>query len=200
MLDGFIFSKSNSKPRTQTLLKNNGFTLIELLITIGIMAILVAATTTIINPSSLLKKARDADRKSDLRQIQVALEIFRSDEGGYPATVGYAGNCPDTGTPTMLVEKDSDGACPVDPTKVFLQTLPLDPKTNINYYYEPLNISASGFATGYRLYSCLENASDLEKLTLTSTPAIPSTTIKGSSGLNCVSLLGSDNYYGLVNQ
>ena len=59
-----------------------GFTLIELLVVIAIIAIL--AVLIIINLNVARKKARDAVRKSDLSQIQSALEIFIDENKRYP--------------------------------------------------------------------------------------------------------------------
>lgn len=157
----------------------------------GIVGILVVGSAALINPSLQLKRARDADRKTDIKQLQVALEIYRADQGAYPATVGVAGNCP-ASAPTSLVELDSEGACPTEATKVFTQLLPKDPKTKANYYYLP----GSPSTNGYTIYSCLENANDTEKLTASSVPAIPNSTI--ITALGCPS--GTTAYYGIVNQ
>src|ERR1035437_6668602 len=62
-----------------------GFTLIELLIVISIIGVLT--TLLMANFVGVRQRARDAQRKSDLRQIQSALELFRSDQGLYPTTL-----------------------------------------------------------------------------------------------------------------
>jgi general secretion pathway protein G len=61
-----------------------GFTLIELLVVIGIIGILAAATIAVLNPVTQIQKANDARRKSDLVQIQRALEVYYNDHGYYP--------------------------------------------------------------------------------------------------------------------
>src|SRR3990172_3939598 len=63
-----------------------GFTLIELLVTIALVGVL-AVTATIINPVTQLQKARDSQRKSDLKLIQSVLEFHISDNGYYPASL-----------------------------------------------------------------------------------------------------------------
>lgn len=73
----------NLKFRIQNFKK--GFTLIELLIVIAIIGVL--ATLLMVNFIGVRQRARDAQRKSDLRQIQSALEIYRSDQGSYPASI-----------------------------------------------------------------------------------------------------------------
>lgn len=64
-----------------------GFTLIELLIVIAIIGILSTVLVTIINPLQQFAKARDAGRKSDLRQIANALQRYQAAYNGqYPST------------------------------------------------------------------------------------------------------------------
>ena len=61
-----------------------GFTLVELLIVIAIIGVLSALLMA--NFIGVRQRARDAQRKSDLRQMQSALELYRSDLGLYPTT------------------------------------------------------------------------------------------------------------------
>lgn len=60
------FSKKNS----------GGFTLLELLIVIAIIAILSIALVFMLNPAETLKKARDAQRISDLKTVKTALGVM----------------------------------------------------------------------------------------------------------------------------
>lgn len=62
--------------------KQNGFSLLELLIVI--LVIVALATISAVAVNSQRAKARDAKRISDIRQIQTALEFYKSDEGEYP--------------------------------------------------------------------------------------------------------------------
>src|SRR3989338_8407272 len=63
-----------------------GFTLIEILIVVSIIAILI--TFLVPNFVGIRTRARDTRRKSDLSQIQKALELYKSDQNppAYPAT------------------------------------------------------------------------------------------------------------------
>lgn len=61
-----------------------GFTLIELLVAVGIIGILAAGLIITIDPGKQMAKARDATRRSDLKQLQVALEAYHNDNGHYP--------------------------------------------------------------------------------------------------------------------
>ncbi len=55
---------------------SSGFTLLELLIVIAIIAILSIALVFMLNPAETLKKARDAQRISDLKTVKTALGIM----------------------------------------------------------------------------------------------------------------------------
>jgi prepilin-type N-terminal cleavage/methylation domain-containing protein len=64
-----------------------GFTLIELLVVIAIIAML--ASIIIASLNSARAKARDSVRLADLRQVQTALELYATNNGGrYPSTGG----------------------------------------------------------------------------------------------------------------
>jgi prepilin-type N-terminal cleavage/methylation domain-containing protein len=61
-----------------------GFTLIELLVVISIIAFLSSIILT--NVTSARNKAREATRKATFKQIQIALELYRTTNGSYPVT------------------------------------------------------------------------------------------------------------------
>jgi len=63
------------------------FTLIELLVVISIIGILT--TLIFANLNSARERARDVQRKSDLRSIQTALKLYNIDNGSYPATITF---------------------------------------------------------------------------------------------------------------
>lgn len=63
----------------------NGFTLIELVIVAAIIGILATAIIAVLDPFNQFQKASDAKRKSDLSQVQKALETYYQDKGRYPA-------------------------------------------------------------------------------------------------------------------
>lgn len=127
--------------------RSKGFTLIELLVVIAIIGIL--STLLMANFIGIRQRARDASRKSDLRQIQSALELYRSDAGTYPTTSLL--NCPDGPSPISF------GNNP-DCTSTYMQKVPTDPMGNSYYNSGSYYYSSNG--TTYTLGACLENTSD----------------------------------------
>lgn len=84
--------------------RSKGFTLIELLVVIAIIGLLSSVVLASLNGAR--KKGRDARRLADLKQLQVAMELYYSEQAtpAYPAatsalTAGYIANVPtDPGT------------------------------------------------------------------------------------------------------
>ncbi len=137
--------KSKLKVKIQNY--SSGFTLIELLIVIVIIGVL--ATVFVSNYLGVRQKANDSQRKSNLRQIHAALELYRYNQGIYPSSLQ---SCP-TVSPTYL----GDPTC----TVTYMQKIPTDPKGTSyynggNYYY-----TAPG-GTSYTLCACLENTNDTQ--------------------------------------
>jgi prepilin-type N-terminal cleavage/methylation domain-containing protein len=64
----------------------SGFTLIELLISIAVISIITAFG--MFSFQNALAKGRDSQRRSDLKQLQTAIENYHNDFGTYPATKG----------------------------------------------------------------------------------------------------------------
>lgn len=125
-----------------------GFTLIELLVVIAIMSIL--ASVLYGNFVSVRQRARDAQRKADLRRIQSDIEVYRSDKGYYPleSALSSCGGSFVEGS-TMYIRK-----IPCDP-------LP-DPVSSNRYVYAPTTgcDNTATLCTTYSIYACLENRND----------------------------------------
>src|SRR3989338_11439327 len=66
--------------------KSKGFTLIELLVVISVISLLASIIFASLNDARA--KARDARRKSDIHQFQLALEYYLDTNGIYPASGG----------------------------------------------------------------------------------------------------------------
>lgn len=128
--------------------KNNAFTLIEVLVVIAILAGLVAILFP--NFMSIREKARDTQRKNDIKQLQKALELYK--ENSYPPAY-----------PTALPNPCQAFTNPSDGTQVFMSKIPGDPMgnctTNIRRYFyyrwttDPLK---------YELRACLEDKQDVD--------------------------------------
>src|SRR3989344_4961570 len=84
-----------------------GFTSIELLVVIAIIGILSSIVLASLN--SARKKGRDARRVSDIKQLQLALELSYDAVGAYPLALNTA----------ALVTPGYIAAIPVDPTSSF---------------------------------------------------------------------------------
>ncbi len=128
-----------------------GFTLIELLVAISIIGVL--SGFLLANFVGVRQRARDGVRKSDLRQIQSALELYRSDQGSYPSS-------PLPGCGSALAAGGT----------TYMQKIPCDPSSGAFYIYD----SPSGNTT-YSIIACLENGNDAQKDATTS-PSCSATT------------------------
>lgn len=109
-----------------------GFTLIELLVVIAIIGILSSIVLASLN--SARQKGRDARRISDIKQLQLANELFYDANGQYASTT--AG----------LVQGG------------YIAAIPVDPQTNAGYLYTGLQGSATGASTcaSYHIGATLE--------------------------------------------
>ncbi len=126
--------KSKQKLSTQ-----EGFTLIELLVVMAIIGVL--ASLIFLNVESSLGKARDAQRKNDLRTIQTALELYHSDNGEYPTT--------------EWVNSKNGGEWISGLTASYIKIMPADPKNSgcISNITNPRDDSGSPNCFTYAYYS-----------------------------------------------
>lgn len=110
---------------------NRGFTLIELLVVIAIIGILSSIVLASLN--SARKKGRDARRVGDIKQIQLALELYYDANSNYPTAAQYAANLVSQG---------------------FISTVPKDPSTLLDYAYEAIGTGTT--CSSYHLGTKLE--------------------------------------------
>lgn len=135
---------------------NQGFTLIELLVIIAIIGIL--ATFAVANFTGAQARARDAQRKNDLKQIQDALQFYYNDNTAFPLT-------------DNTWHKISDLAPFLEPN--YIKKIPPDPKGGYDYiwpnicpphcgysYYAWPNQCGNYSSGYYMLNTGLENKSD----------------------------------------
>lgn len=112
-----------------------GFTLVELLVVVTIIVLLTA--TAVVTYSTFLKQSRDAKRKSDLGEIAAALEMYRSNNDTYPATLSTL----TSGT-------------------VYISIIPTDPQSSSYVYYYIMN-SASDYTLGAHLENVVTTCQSL---------------------------------------
>lgn len=106
-------------------MKTKGFTLVEMLVVATLIGLL--STVGMIGYQAIIRKGRDALRKSELEQIRSALEIYKSENGSYP--VNSSALVPD-----------------------YIASFPTDPKSpTMNYSYRRIT------SITYQLCAHLEN-------------------------------------------
>lgn len=149
---GFTFKSDAFKGFTlirtrlcRNLVNVQAFTLIEMLVVISIIGIL--ATIVLSNMSGVRERARDVQRKSDISQIQKAMEMYKNAQTvpAYPVS----------GITNLKTALENGG--------VYMQKMSYDP-------YCPGNVCTSNWVNysytrgadvlTYTLTTCLENASD----------------------------------------
>ena len=132
-------------------IRQKGFTLVELHVVIGIIATLTAMATFNFNQSRL--RARDVQRKSDVKAIESALELYKNDHAqSFPPIAEVRPQPADIDQSGFLNDALIGGTY----TKVAFS----DPKETskkgswMQYKYEYVN------PISYFLYVCMENPSD----------------------------------------
>ena len=140
---------NHRKSVVYSLKSKSAFTLIELLVVIAIIGMLSGLLVP--NFMAARERARDSQRKNDLKQIQKALETYKQDQAipvyptQYPNSSGY--QFPGTGSTWT-----TGGV-------TYMNKVPGDPKTVVPtpYYYVPDNVNVN-----YTLCGCIENSADTD--------------------------------------
>lgn len=127
----------------------SGFTLVELLVVIGIIALVMVAVFP--NFTGARQRARDNQRKIDLKNIQSAIELYKSDQNPpvFPASlaVSLCGTCWSSGA-----------SCT---NNIYMRKFPCDPAgvtTPTPYIY-----TRNSDNLKYTISACLENAADPDR-------------------------------------
>lgn len=126
------------------------FTLIELLVVIAIIGSLSALFLP--NFMAARERARDSQRKSDLRQIQKAFELYKQDQinSSFPETSSF---------PAVNSCWSSGASCSGN---IYMNKFPGDPnRSPTNNYHYVRGVDS----TTYVLCACLENKADSDGLT-----------------------------------
>lgn len=123
--------------------QQKGFTIIELLVVIVVIGILLALL--IPNLFSAQARARDTDRKNDLKVIREQLETYYNDNGSYPEATA-------------------------DLVPSYMDAVPTDPQGAAAYTYTPTPAGCTtlaGDCVTYTLSASLENDNDADYPTYT---------------------------------
>jgi len=111
--------------------EKKGFTMIELLISVLLLTVLSGVVMGVLNSAGYQKKGRDAQRLSDLKRLQTALELYYADNRVYPSG---------TKSSVALTELAS-----------YITPLPDDPLSTLDYTY-----TAVGSGAGYTVKANME--------------------------------------------
>jgi type II secretory pathway pseudopilin PulG len=115
-----------------------GISMIEVLVTVAVLLVVFVAIFRVFGGD--INRSRDAQRKSDLRDIKLAFEDYYNDHNTYPPASALS---------------DCGGAA----LQPYLKEVPCDPQTGSPYIYLPYpgDGDTSG---GYRVLSILADSSD----------------------------------------
>lgn len=119
----------------------SGFTLIELLVVIAIIGIL--ASIVLASLSSARAKGRDARRVADLKQLQVAMELYYSSNGHYPIAAAAA--------TAYNVGDGTNGLNAKGLTSSYIASIPNDPSGSTQYYYWAGDTTGSSYCLGAKI-------------------------------------------------
>ncbi|MDE2037753.1 MAG: type II secretion system protein [Patescibacteria group bacterium] len=153
-----------------------GFTLIELLVVIAIIGIL--SSIILVNLASSRAKARDAQRVSDIGQIQLALSLYYDRCGQYPP--------PHSGKIDSTVLAESTG-CPSGSgisLQSFISQIPMSPAGG-SLSAAPYDYVANSSDSDYVLHSSLEYSSSAQANSFSETSRASAPYSSWATGFSC---------------
>lgn len=114
----------------------------------GILSTLAIGAIVALNPLAQFQKASDVRRKSDLSQIQKALESYYQDNGKYPdSSLSYRITVPVAGGGTTTIDWGQQWS-------PYMNPLPKDPTASKNYVYYSIG------GQSYYLYASLDRGAE----------------------------------------
>ena len=140
-----VFVMGNNKNR-------KGFTLLELILVIGIIGTLSAIVVVAVNPTKQLRKTRDSERRSEIAELQKALNQYQIKNGDFPETIlpGY-GNA----YPICQYGQTDDSCLNIDAiVPDYVSEIPIDPLAEVgalHTWYEVFQDSGQAFVVAPRL-------------------------------------------------
>lgn len=134
-----------------------GFTLIEIVLVVFIIAFL--GSLAFVSTKSILNKSKENQKIDDIKTLQTALDLYKSNEGFYPASEVVV-----AGQPLI----SSDG------TKTYLKKIPNPISDNINDTYQyHQSQNGSSYKINYKINSKLNNNEPGNYLAIPATPIKP---------------------------
>jgi type II secretion system protein G len=122
----------------------SAFTLVEILVVMAIIGILATLGTSSFLSARL--RARDAERKSDIGQIQRSLELYYNDYTAYPDEADFS--------PLL----SSGNEFRDDNDTLYMSAVPTDPRTPAYIYVYDVDETDN---QKFRLFARLENTEDM---------------------------------------
>lgn len=134
-----------------------GYTLVEMLVVVGIISMFAAIVFGGIQGSR--ENARDAKRQTDLKSLQLAIELYKEANGSYPVPDASCSVPADEWATPGSASDSEVHSCAVyvdGLTPVFIATLPTDPKSED---VDNLGIRYRSDGSNYKLmfYNTVEN-------------------------------------------
>lgn len=144
---------------------NSGFTLVELMVVIGIIGIL--ASIVYASFGNARASARDDIRKTDIKNLELAIKLYKAQNGRYPV--------PCNGDGAWSGSQGSSWTCSGAETEYisnltpdFIASLPLDPNTTTNksYIYRTNAANVPSGAAAGSIYKLIAyNSVEVKKIT-----------------------------------
>ena len=178
--------------------RTKGFTLIELMVVVSIISLLSSIVLTAVG--TVREKARDTRRLEDMRQILIALELYRDTHGTYPRNRNLSDGTSNYGEQDCQGWDDSvrngngTGGMFLDPLEIegYINPVPVDPLNSIDCpaglmsgnHYRYAIYSAGQYNCGDRPFFVL-GAHDMETVPGSPTNDPGSPTHPSSPGFSC---------------